>query len=90
MAWTEAPATLAPTLAPALPLELRNDAVDVEAPPRGARAAARRAASAGVGLLNMALFQIVLPLLAPLIDLFLRLRAAVPRSGADARRLGRR
>ena len=48
-AWTEAPANLDRSVAPALPVELRNDAVDVEAPRDACSPAARRAASGGSG-----------------------------------------
>jgi hypothetical protein len=54
-------------VAAALPLVLRDDAVDVEAPDAlvepGASGRMGR-----LGLLNLALFQVLLPLLAPVVD----------------------
>ena len=56
---------------PALPLVLRHDAGDLEAPPRPGRTRARRAASAGSACRSSSLFRSSRPLLAPLIDVFL-------------------
>ena len=59
--------TTRPAVAAALPLVLRDDAVDVEAPDAlvepGASGRMGR-----LGLLNLALFQVLLPLLAPVVD----------------------
>ena len=60
-----------PAVAPALPLELRDDAGDVEAPPRGARAGRVRPLRPARACRYLALFQVLLPLLAPLVDIFL-------------------
>ena len=68
-AWTEAPSTLRRAVAAAVPLVVRHDAGDLEAPGRDVeRGPASRSAAAA--LPYMVLFQILLPLLAPLIDLF--------------------
>ena len=56
-------------VAPALPLVLRHHAGDVEAPRRDLRAAPR-AGSAASACPTWSLFQVLLPLLAPLIDVF--------------------
>ena len=69
-AWTEAPGHAAPAVAAALPLVLRHDAGDVEAPPRGGRARpvgpVRAARAAAISRCSRS----SLPLLAPLVDIF--------------------
>jgi len=68
VAWTEAPASLWGTLAAAVPLVLRNAAGDVETPRR--LVAALAAGSRRRGLTYLMLFQVLLPLLAPVVDVF--------------------
>ena len=56
-AYTEAPATLGAAVEAAVPVELRHDAGDVEAPPVAVPTPARPAGSAGAGCVFIALFR---------------------------------
>ena len=57
-------------VAAAVPLVLRHDAGDVEAPRRGGRSAGRPAGSAAAVCATSLLFQVLLPLFAPIVDVF--------------------